>query len=257
MIGFLSSFMLSRVRQKFEVKTLWYGALEMTEEGVTPVLKLDGLDRVRQWLEALNRFDATGNYRVFGSLLTKDGVASNLTKHLEKAAFYERTLNLPKAVNEINHFKRVLRPDLKGASGLFKEKLAERLKWVNLDKLSKQQAQLARQYWQRRDYVRAALFGWESLVSQECEKSKLDPKSYADREGQNRHKIVENFALRDGQNREEVKDACKQLNQIPNALAHGTRRKISDDVKRMLQDESKLHDGLKKAFDYLLPTCLI
>ena len=76
MIGFLSAFMLSHVRG-LEVKNLWYGALEMTQEGITPVLKLDGLDRVRQWLDALNRFDATGDYRVFGSLLTKDGVEAD------------------------------------------------------------------------------------------------------------------------------------------------------------------------------------
>ena len=69
-IGFLSTSMLSRIRD-IEVENVWYGALDMTAGGITPVLKLDGLDRVRQWVDALNRFDATGNYRVFGSLLTK------------------------------------------------------------------------------------------------------------------------------------------------------------------------------------------
>lgn len=117
-IGFLSTFMLARVRQRFEVENLWYGALEMTQDKLTPVLKLDGLDRVRQWLEALNRFDATGNYRVFGSLLTKDGVAVSKAKHLENATFYERTLNLSAAADEIRQFRHVLESELPGASGL-------------------------------------------------------------------------------------------------------------------------------------------
>ena len=59
MVGFLSAFMLERVR-KLDVRGLWYGALDMTrEDGITPVLKLDGLVRVRRWLDALDRFDAT------------------------------------------------------------------------------------------------------------------------------------------------------------------------------------------------------
>ena len=252
MIGFLSAFMLARVRD-LTVQNLWYGALDMTQNEITPVLKLEGLDRVRQWVDALNRFDATGNYRVFGSLLTKDSVEESKARHLENAAFYERTLNLPDAANEIRQFRSVFRSQLPGASGLFQQRLAERLRWVDLNELSKQQAQLARQYWQRRDYVRAALFGWESLVSRECEREGLDPKSYNDREDQNRSKIVRNFALRDGQSRREVKDACRQLKQIRNALAHGTRRNIPNDVREMLQDENKLRDGLEKAFDCLLP----
>ena len=40
--GFLSTFMLARVR-KLNVNNLWYGALDMTEDGITPVLKLEGL----------------------------------------------------------------------------------------------------------------------------------------------------------------------------------------------------------------------
>ena len=160
MIGFLSTFMLAHVRD-LNVNNLWYGALDMTQDGITPVLKLEGLDRVRQWVDALNRFDATGNYRVFGPLLTKDGVEENKAKHLEKAAFYERTLNLTAAAIEIRNFIPVLKSNLTGASGLFQKRLAERLTWVNLDKLSKQQAELARRYLKRRDYVRAALFGWE------------------------------------------------------------------------------------------------
>ena len=54
MIGFLSTFMLARIRE-LNVNHLWYGALDMTQDGITPVLRLDGLDRVRQWVDALNR----------------------------------------------------------------------------------------------------------------------------------------------------------------------------------------------------------
>ena len=252
MIGFLSTFMLARVRQKFEVKNLWYGALEMTNDEITPVLTLDGLDRVRQWLEALNRFDATGNYRVFGSLLVKDGVSEKKAEYLENAAFYERTLNLSAAAHEIKKFKSVLKSPLIGASGLFKDRLAERLKWVDLGTLSKQQAELAKQYLRRRDYVRAALFGWESLVTQECEKAKLNPDNYDDREKQNVLEAVQSWDLKEEQAPGDNRVACERLNQIRNALAHGTPPKDKH-VKEMLKDENRLREGLKKAFDFLLP----
>lgn len=250
MIGFLSTFMLARVRQRFEVKNLWYGALEMTQHKLTPVLKLDGLDRVRQWLEALNRFDATGNYRVFGSLLTKDGVNKNIARHLENAAFYERNLNLTDAAKEICKFRIVLKSKLPGASGLFQQRLAERLTWVELDTLSKQQAKLAWQYWGRRDYVRAACFGWESLVTRECEEKNCDVKDHKIREKQARNVELrpDNPEQRAGDNRV----ASQHINQIRNAVTHGIPPK-NEEVQEMLKDENKLREGLKKAFDCLLP----
>ena len=247
MIGFLSAFMLARVRglevknQRLEVKDLWYGALEMTEDGITPVLRLDGLDRVRQWLDALNRFDATGDYRVFGALLVKDGVEENKAKHLENAAFHERTLNLSAAADEIHKFRPVLDANLTGASGLFQQRLADRLMWVNLDTLSKQQAELAQQYLERRDYVRAVLFGWETLITIMCESKALDPRHRGNRESQNVLSGVD----------PEKRKSCEALNQIRNALAHGNPSN-SLSVQEMLMDEQMLRKTLKEAFDCLL-----
>ena len=251
MIGFLSTFMLARVRE-LNVNNLWYGALDMTQNRITPVLKLEGLDRVRQWVDALNRFDATGNYRVFGSLLTKDGVDANMARHLENAAFYERNLNLADAAKEICKFRTALESKLPGASGLFQQRLAERLTWVDQDKLSKQQSELARRYLQRRDYVRAVLFGWESLVTQECEKNELAPNVYENRKDQNVRIAVQNWPLRDGQKSGDNREACEYLNEIRNALAHGTPPERKP-VKEMLKDEGKLNEGLKEIFDCLLP----
>lgn len=248
MIGFLSTFMLARVRD-LRVKNLWYGALEMTKEGITPVLKLDGLDRARQWLDALNRFDATGDYRVFSLLLTKDGVEADKAKHLENAAFHERTLNLSAAADEIRKFRPVLESNLTGASGLFQRILTERLTWVDLDKLSKQQAKLAHQYLRRRDYVRAALFGWEALVTLECESKALDPKDRDNRQDQDVLAAVQRWELKDGQKPGDNREACENLNRIRNALAHGS----PPNHLKMLENEQILHETLQKAFACLLP----
>ena len=248
MIGFLSAFMLARVRgvevkhRRLEVKDLWYGALEMTKDNITPVLRLDGLDRVRQWLDALNRFDATGDYRVFGSLLVKDGVSTDMAKHLETAAFHERTLNLSAAADEIHKFRSILESNLTGASGLFQQRLAARLMWVDLEMLSEQQAELAYQYLERRDYVRAAVFAWESIITNACEEQGLNPSIRTNRERQNVFTAV-------GADNQQ---ALRNLNQIRQALAHANPPN-AERVQKILMNEQTLRETLQQAFERLLP----
>jgi len=164
MVGFLSAFMLERVR-KLDVRALWYGALDMTdgESGITPVLELGGLTRVRRWVDALDRFDATGDYGVFAPLLIEDGVAGDKAACLERAAFHERTLNVRDAVRQLRTFLPILDEPLGDASGLFRKRLAERLRWVEGRGLAQHQRKLAFEYLERRDFMRAAVFGWEAI----------------------------------------------------------------------------------------------
>jgi CRISPR-associated Csx2 family protein len=68
MLGMLSAFMLERIG-RLRVRSLWYGALDMTEDGATPVLRLDGLYAIQRWVTALEHFDASGDYGVFAPLL--------------------------------------------------------------------------------------------------------------------------------------------------------------------------------------------
>ncbi len=86
MVGFQAAFMLERMRN-LQIAHLWYGALDMTDAGITPVLTLDGLTRVQRWVDALAQFDATGDYGVFAPLLIEDGVPGDKAGCLEEAAF--------------------------------------------------------------------------------------------------------------------------------------------------------------------------
>lgn len=240
MIGFLSAFMLEYVH-KLVVSDLWYGALDMTSKsGITPVLKLDGLDRVKQWINALERFDATGDYSVFTPLLIADGVAD--AECLKDAAFYERTHNLSKAMGKIHTVLPKLKNPLLGAAGLFQDQLCKRLAWVNLGSLSKKQRTLANQYLDRRDYVRAATFGWEALITLQCETQGYDLKDPNKR--QEAREEFRNSLTLDQQKK------FDSLNQIRNALAHGTspthgNRHIREKCEEMLGNEQKLREGLK------------
>ena len=297
MIGFLSAFMLARIGN-LEVRNLWYGALDMTprdgcKKGITPVLKLNGLDRVRSWLNALNRFNASGNYGVFVKLLKDDKVSKDKAEHLKKAAFYERTHNLFRAEQEILAFWPALEEPMQGASALFKDGLRECLAWVNESTAAKKQGKLARQYLERRDYVRAAAFGWESLVTKECERKRET--ELWDRDVRERQDVRNAVQQWEARIRKECKEkcldpikvnnqldeserwpmpilaveapgthraACEDLNDIRNILVHGIppespdeteRRDRRERVESMLEEEGKLREVLKNAFEHLLP----
>ena len=243
MVGFLSAFMLERIRG-LKVRDLWYGALDMTCEGVTPVLRLDGLVRVRRWLEALDRFDATGDYGVFAPLLIEDGVPQDKVKCLEDAAFYERTLNVRDAARGLHTFESVLDEPLRGASGLFRRRLAERLQWARESDLAEQQRKLASQYLNRRDFVRAAMFGWEACVTRVCTERGISTLKFK----QERIEAVDSFEteLREDEHPEWLKDAYWTLKNLRNSLAHGTR---SDQkrYRKILKDPDRLGRELRDA----------
>ena len=220
MVGFLSAFMLERVRN-LTVRDLWYGAFEMKSDGITPVLKLDGLVRVRRWIDALDRFDATGDYGVFKNLLIEDGVTEDKANCLKDAAFYERTSNVRDAVQKIRTFLPVLDGRLVGASGLFQSRLAKRLQWVTKEGLAEQERELARQYLKRNDFVRAAIFGLEACVTHVCERRRLSVVAFS----QERQDAASAFEkeLRENKHPGELASAWWTLKNIRNALAHGTR----------------------------------
>ena len=220
MIGLLSAFMLEGIRN-LTVRGLWYGALDMTRDGVTPVLRLDGLDRVRRWVGALDRFDATGDYGVFAPLLIEDGVPEDKASCLKDAAFYERTLDVRNAARRIRTFLPVLDETLTGAAGLFRRRLAERLRWADAPGFAEQQRKLAHQYLNRGDFVRAAMFGREACVTRVCEERGVSTVEYST----GRQEAVKTFEseLQEGRRAEERALAWWTLTNVRNALAHGTR----------------------------------
>lgn len=239
MVGFLSSFMLERL-YSLRVRGLWYGALDMTQDGVTPVLLLDGLMRVRRWLDALDRFDATGDYGVFAPLLKEDGVPDRKANCLEDAAFFESTLNVRKAAERIATFRPVLDQRLPGASGLFQDRLGKRLRWAKAGALWEQQRELADQYLKRRDFVRAAAFGREACVGRLLAENDVRTNDYWSEE--RAEKLKE---LADGLPVSR-RQAYRTLAAMRNALAHGTRPGQGK-AKAALRNPQKLREELQTA----------
>ena len=249
MVGFMSAFMLERVR-KLNVRGLWYGALDMKDQGtgMTPVLRLDGLTRVHRWVDALDRFDANGDYGVFAPLLIEDGVPEDKARCLERAAFLERTLNLPDAARQIRTFLPVLDDPLPGASGLFRNRLSERLAWAREIGLAEHQRKLAFEHLRRGDFMRAAVFGWEALVTQECDRRGFTSGDYH----AGRRPAIEELEaeINEGEHPDWKRDAFHQLKAIRNALAHGNPP--ANRHRKVLKDPERLRKELEKAFQRLL-----
>ncbi|TXF11484.1 TIGR02221 family CRISPR-associated protein [Pelomicrobium methylotrophicum] len=248
MLGLVSAFMLERVG-KLEIEGIWYGALEMTEGGVALVLRLDGLLAIQRWVDALDRYDATGHYGVFAPLLAADGVPADKTACLEEAAFHEQTQNLADARRKLLTFLPQLETSLPGASGIFQKRLAERLAWVRGADLAEHQRKLAYQYLARGDYLRAAIFGWEAFVSRQCLERGLDPQQF--KEG--REVAFETFEqeLQAGQHEDRQREAYWMLKNLRNALVHGNAPSYPK-FRQPLASADRLYKALEASFKRLL-----
>jgi CRISPR-associated Csx2 family protein len=248
MLGLVSAFFIERIG-RVDIQGLFYGALDMTTDGITPVLRLDGLLAIQRWVDALDRFDVTGDYGVFALLLMQDGVPADKARCLEEAAFHERTFNLADAVRKLGTFAPVLDSPLPGASGLFQSKIKERLAWVNEPSLAERQRKLAYIYLKRSDYVRAAVLGWEALITRECESRDLDPLNY--KEGREPAEEALETDIKSGDVRDWRHDAYRMLKTLRNALAHGNPPKDRR-FSRPLQSAETLRQELESAFKRLI-----
>lgn len=246
MVGMLSAFLLQRMG-RLALRSLWYGALDMKEDGVAPVLRLDGLAAIERWVSALDRFDASGDYGVFAPLLEADGVPADKASCLAQAAFHERTLNLGDAWRKLQTFRMGVTGPLAGASGLFQRQLEQRMKWIEKKELWARQRELARQHLARNDFVRAAVFAWEALVSSACKGHEFQNRET--REAASKA-LEEKFKSPDCE--PPWRDAFRTVRTLRNALAHGTPPE-DERFRGLLAAPEKLRPALQEAIGWLLP----
>jgi CRISPR-associated Csx2 family protein len=213
MLALVAARYLAHVR-KARVSEIYYGALEMTHDGVTPVVRLDGLLRMLDWIEAFAAHDASGNYGVFAPLLARDGMQASSADALERAAHLERITNSTKAREIVLPMLTEIE-SLAGATQLFAPQLAHRLSWSRRPSRDTRERALFDAYLERRDFLRAAIYLQESAISAACNRLGIDSSEHASRD-QARETLRDNPTMRD-------------LSDIRNMLAHGT---VSGDGRR-------------------------
>lgn len=247
-LGLLSAFFLERMA-RLDIAGLYYGALDMTRDGVTPVLRLDGLLAIQRWIDALDRFDQNGDYGVFAPLLIADGMTADKARCLEDAAFHERTFNLSGARGKLMTFLPLLHAGLPGTAALFQQQMRDRLSWARNKDLAANQRHLAYLYLDRRDHARAAIFGWESLITRECGARGYDSRDF--RAGREPAADALDAEVRARRLPQDWINAYWTLKNLRNGLAHGNPASV-EQVRQIIASPARLPEELRHAFDRLL-----
>jgi CRISPR-associated Csx2 family protein len=244
MLGLLSAFYVRAVAGT-EVAGIHYAAFDRKVDGVTPVMSLNGLLRLYDWLRALECFGKDGDYGGFADLLTADGLRGDL---LAEAAFLERAAVAPNAKRKLDSFSVAAGEPASPAGQLFLPTLMERIEWRKGRDRAAWEGRLARDYLQRHDYLRAGQFAFESLISARALADGGDANDY-DTGRQTAERGLEEDTKSARLTPEDPANFIT-LKNLRNALSHGLRAKVdagswltqrtAQFIDRLLADEARL-----------------
>lgn len=242
--GFRHLPMLALVAARFLQKTrnvmvrqIYYGAFDMSQDNLTPVLELKGFLELLDWVDGLATFDKDGDYGVFAPLLESQGLNSANARLLRKAAFHERTSNSSQSRDSLGTIAAAMEELNTPLFNLFKKQLLNRLSWFRRSTRGQREMQLGREYLERGDYLRAVIYGLEGLISHRVTKDQGDENDF-----QTRKQCSDD--LKDNQ-------SFRRLSYLRNALAHGVKPNDNETLSA-LKDEQRLRQSLQDRFDHLL-----
>ncbi len=238
MILLLAALYLRRIKNA-HIEKVWYAAFD-PDTNEAPVLDLSGLLRLAEGLQAVSSYDADGNYSVFIPILEQSGVPSDIIDALRQGAYYENILNVGAATAQLRRVNSglqsiALNPEME----LLYPLIQERMQWVNEDKQFQKITRLARGAFERRDYLRAILYAYESVITRICQQQKADINDFDARENAQKK-------YQDQIQSPEIRSRYKLLKNLRNQVAHGTRGSKRE-VQQALLNEEKMHtviDGL-------------
>lgn len=233
MLGLMSAFYLQSI-QGAKIRGISYGALDMTENGLTPVIDLAGLLTMGRWMSALNSYEKDGDYGVFARLLP-----DKMGQPLAQAAFHERTSNSVLAKDRLQDFENLTKTEdlsaLPPTAQLFMGELRKRISWWKGKDRAHRERSLAEIYRKRGDFLRASVFGYEACLTQKVMQDKLgNPIEFQIRKEA------------DGALSETVPD-FNHLKNLRNSLAHGLPAK-NPRIDQNLKDSVTMDHDLKRLF---------
>ena len=237
------------------IEGIYYGALDLTRDGTTPVLRMDGLQHISAWQNALAAYDYSGNSAALVPILKTIGISDTTTRLLAQASFAEQTHNLRQYREKIQQFLAALKKEPPiPLLGLIRPTLNERLKLDQKQSDWEHRFHLATQALHNGDYLRTALYGYEAISARI-----LDHLRFYSDDFDARKNAVKNYIQSRKDDRRDTKngsrhshtlyDKYKKLQHIRNALTHGD--KGEEYITATLNNEDKLRRELADCLDKL------
>lgn len=242
MVALLSALQLQIMRHA-EIAGIWYGSYDPdTKEA--PVYNLSGLLQIAEWLQALHTYDKDGDYGVFADLVETS--SSTLAAYLREAAFHEQVNNIGRARGPLRKFREALTDAISDPLlQLFAGELQQRTAWVDNRSLAERQHELAIHFLDYGDYLRAAILGFESLLTHlvQAAPEQLDPLNHDHRE---RIKKQWDAGIKQQRVRSATGQAYLDLRELRNVLAHGSRSNFAE-IQEALSSGDRLRESLRHA----------
>ncbi|MDW8324913.1 MAG: TIGR02221 family CRISPR-associated protein, partial [Burkholderiales bacterium] len=249
MLGLAAARYLAHERQVV-ITGLYYGALDMTREGITPVITLEGLAHILEWSEAFAAYESSGDFSRFAPLLERDGFPAEAAQSLRRGWDFLVLSNVQDAARQLRSALPALERPLKGASELYRARLRKALRWAEPETLHEKQRLLALQALERGDILRATVFGLESFISREVAIRGGDVLNYKERE-----KVEDAYQemLRQGEQPDWKRAAYWLLKNVRNACTHGTPPTYPPHAE-LVKNPERLRRELRATLDRLIST---
>ena len=248
MLGLLSAMYLKTAKQ-VSIEGIYSGALELTKNNITPVIRLDGLLKISSWINALDGFDKTGDIAPFSDLLQQEGMEEETANLLKEAAFHEGVLNIPSAIHPLKEFSKKTENTLPGIADLFKDSLSKRINWKEEKNIYLCQREKALFYLNQGDYVRAAALGYEATITRQFLSDGYNSTIGDFDERQDAKEDLE-YELR--KQRTDLWEQYKLLRNIRNSLVHANRVDQAK-ITKIFRKEDDIRKNLTDLFKILLP----
>ena len=159
MIELLSAFLK---RNDFNIKKIYYGALERSIDGVAPVIDLKGLFNLQEWIEAMSVLRDTGNVMPLSRIESMKGFCADL----EQYQFFIQMNNVGNARGCANRIRGKIKDgDLPAEAILFKAQLESIFDWGRDQEYANRQLRQAKRAMYTGDYLRAIILLNEAVIS--------------------------------------------------------------------------------------------
>jgi len=241
MLGLTSAMFLKQLKGA-TVDGIYYGALDMTDTSGTPVLRLDGLLLLTDWLAAISAFRVSGDYGLFAPFLGDADTGNALIQ----AGFYEKTLNVAQARKHLREATRHF-PDLEAADPifhLFSAELRSFTAWSEKQSFAGRQLAAAHNALGTGNFMRAAALAVEACITNALPKG-ADSSDFGARNTA-RDSLNAQCKGKNWQTAEPGLAAYRELGDLRNSLSHGTRPAYNSmDQQKTLQSQQQLQERLR------------